>query len=162
MRPPPVPAAGVFHGFEVVKMQIEPVIGVTPELLAAMERLIPQLTNKRLPTEDELRALVGSECSSLLVAREHEGTSIVGMACVSVYRVPTGVRAVIEDVVVETTARGQGIGEALTRRCLEIARQKGAATVALTSNPSREAANRLYVRMGFERRETNAYIYRFA
>ena len=143
-------------------MQIELVIGVTPELLGAMERLIPQLTNRQLPTEAELQALVESQCSSLLVAREHEGTPILGMACVSVYRVPTGVRAIIEDVVVETTARGQGIGEALTRRCLEVARQKGAASVALTSNPARKAANRLYLRMGFQLRGTNSYIYRFS
>ncbi len=144
-------------------MIIETAIAVMPELLGAMERLIPQLTKKSLPTKEELDALVQSPCSSLLIARQGEsGSAIVGMACVSVYRVPTGIRAIIEDVVVETTARGQGIGEALTRRCLEIARQKGAATVALTSNASGEAANRLYLRMGFERRETNSYIYRFS
>ena len=143
-------------------MLIESVSIVTPEVLSATERLVPQLTNKRPPTESELQALVQSECSSLLIARrDAAGSLVIGMACVSVYRVPTGVRAIIEDVVVETTARGQGIGEALTRRCLEIARQRGAATVTLTSNPNRAAANRLYLRMGFERRETNSYIYRF-
>lgn len=144
-------------------MVIENVIAVTPELLSAVERLVPQLTNKRAPTKEELEALASSECSTLLIARQNGAESaIVGMACVAVYRVPTGVRAIIEDVVVETTARGQGIGEALTRRCLEIAKQKGAAHVTLTSNASREAANRLYLRMGFERRETNSYIYRFS
>ncbi len=143
-------------------MQIESVMAINLELLDAMQRLVPQLTNKRLPTQSELRALVQSECSSLLIARDRDGGPIVGMACVAIYRVPTGVRAIIEDVVVETTARGQGIGEALTLRCLEIAKQKGAASVTLTSNPAREAANRLYLRMGFQRRETNAYIYRFS
>ncbi len=143
-------------------MLIDAIGAVTPELLDATQRLVPQLTNKRPPTETELRALVGSECSSLLVAHEQEDGPIVGMACVAVYRVPTGVRAIIEDVVVETTARGQGIGETLTLRCLEIAKQKGAASVTLTSNPAREAANRLYLRMGFQRRETNVYIYRFS
>ncbi len=143
-------------------MQIELVTAVTDELVAAMERLIPQLTKKRVPSEGELQALVQSECSSLLMARTGEaGTPIAGIACVAVYRAPTGVRAIIEDVVVETTARGQGIGEALTRRCLEIAQQKGAATVTLTSHPGREAANRLYLRMGFQRRNTNSYIYHF-
>ncbi len=143
-------------------MLIETVIAVTPELVSAMERLVPQLTNRPAPTVQELEALVQSEGSSLLVARQGDaGSAIVGMACVAVYRVPTGVRAIIEDVVVESTERGQGVGEALTRRCIEIAQQKGAATVALSSNPAREAANRLYVRMGFVRRETNSYIYRF-
>ena len=144
-------------------MLIETVIAVTPELLSAVTRLVPQLTSKPAPTREELEALVQSESSTLLIARQAEaGSPILGMACVSVYRVPTGIRAIIEDVVVETTERGQGIGEALTRRCLEIAQQKGAATVTLTSSPNREAANRLYLRMGFERRETNAYIYRFS
>lgn len=144
-------------------MQIELVTAATDEVRASMQSLISQLTNKLPPTEAELQALVQSECSSLLMARaEGAGSPIAGMACVAVYRVPTGVRAIIEDVVVETTARGQGIGEALTRRCLEIARQKGADSVALTSNPGRDAANRLYLRMGFQRRETNSYVYRFA
>ena len=142
-------------------MLIETVSAVTPEIYAAIQGLVPQLSNKRPPTEAELQALVQSECGSLLVARGQAGGPILGMACVAVYRVPTGVRSIIEDVVVETTARGQGIGEALTRRCMEIARQQGAAQVTLSSNPRRDAANRLYERMGFKRRNTNAYIYYF-
>ncbi len=142
-------------------MQIDLVDEVTEELKAAMRRLIPQLTVRQPPADAELQALVQSECSSLLVARAADG-SIVGMACVSVYRVPTGIRAVIEDVVVDSTQRGQGIGEALTRRCLNVARGKGAGSATLTSNPAREAANRLYIRMGFTRRDTNSYIYRFS
>ncbi len=143
-------------------MKIDLVTAVTPELMSAMSRLVPQLTSKSPPSQAELEALISSGSSSLLIARgEGEPGSIVGMACVSVYRVPTGVRAIIEDVVVDATARGQGLGEALTLRCLEIAKQKGAPAVTLTSNPGREAANRLYLRMGFTRRETNAYIYKF-
>ncbi len=143
-------------------MHIELVTVVTDEIVAAMQQLIPQLTSKQPPSESELQALVASDCSALLIARSDGPQSIiVGTACVAVYRVPTGVRAIIEDVVVDATARGQGIGETLTRRCMEIARQKGAAAVTLTSNPGREAANRLYVRMGFTRRETNAYFYKF-
>jgi len=134
---------------------------VTGELQAAMKRLVPQLTVRKPPTEAELLALVQSEGSSLVVARGDD-SAIVGMACLSVYRVPTGIRAIIEDVVVDTDARGQGIGEALTRHCLNIARLKGAGAVTLTSNPARDAANRLYLRMGFTRRDTNSYIYRFS
>jgi ribosomal protein S18 acetylase RimI-like enzyme len=142
-------------------MHIELITEATEELQAAASRLVPQLTSKPPPTESELDALIHSESSLLLVARG-DGGSIVGMACVTVYRVPTGVRAIIEDIVVDQSARGQGIGEALTRECLGIARAKGAAAVTLTSNPGREAANRLYVRMGFARRDTNDYIYRFS
>ncbi len=142
-------------------MRIETVTEVTHELQGALKRLVPQLTVRKPPTHTELVTLIGSESSSLLVAREDDD-SIVGMACVAVYRVPTGIRAVIEDVVVDTAARGRGIGEALTRACLNLARAKGAGAVTLTSNPAREAANRLYLRMGFTRRDTNDYIYRFS
>jgi ribosomal protein S18 acetylase RimI-like enzyme len=140
--------------------QIEIATQASDELMEAMARLVPQLTVRQPPSHDELLALIRSESSTLLLARGDD-RSIVGIGCVSVYRVPTGIRAIIEDVVVDSLARGRGLGEALTRACLEQARMKGAVAVTLTSNPSREAANRLYLRMGFTRRETNAYIYRF-
>jgi ribosomal protein S18 acetylase RimI-like enzyme len=140
-------------------MNIELITEASEELWEALQRLIPQLTStKHSPARGELLALINSEASSLLIARRAD-ERIAGIACLIVYRVPTGVRAIIEDVIVDETARGSGIGEALTRRCLEIARDKGAASVTLTSNPSRQAANRLYLRLGFKRRDTNAYIY---
>ena len=95
----------------------------------------------------------------LLIARSDNG--IIGAANLTVYRVPTGIRAIIEDVIVDESARGQGIGEALVRRCLEIAHTKGASGVSLTSNLKRLAANKLYQKMGFTRRETNAYYFKF-
>ncbi len=99
--------------------------------------------------------------SSVLFIALEDGGRIVGAANVSVYRVPTGIRAIIEDVIVDGSAHGQGIGEALVLRALEEARFQGAPAVTLTSNPKREAANRLYTRMGFQLRETNAYVYKF-
>src|SRR5512133_4383062 len=113
-------------------MQIEEITAVTPDLLVAVKALVPQLTVKAPPSEAELQMLVGSDASTLVVARD-EQDAICGMACISVYRVPTGIRAIIEDVVVDESARGQGIGEALTRRCLNVARRKGAGSVTLTS-----------------------------
>jgi len=142
-------------------MQIETVHQATNELWDVFQRLVPQLTsNNPPPTREELTSLVNSEASTILIARSNSN-AILGAACVSVYRVPTGVRAVIEDVIVDESARGQGIGEALVRSCLEVAGSKGASGVSLTSNPRREAANRLYQRMGFKKRETNAYYYKF-
>lgn len=142
-------------------MLIEIASVATQELWVAFQRLVPQLTNNNPPPSlDLLAALVQSEASTLLIARADDG-SILGAATLTVYLVPTGTRAIIEDVIVDGAARGQGIGEALVRRCLEIAREKGAPAVTLTSNPRREAANRLYQRMGFLRRETNAYVYKF-
>ena len=142
-------------------MQIEIVAQATEELWDAFQRLVPQLTsNNPPPSRADLESLVKSESSTLFIARAEQG-AILGAACLTVYRVPTGLRAVIEDVIVDASARGQGIGENLVRRCLEAAREKGAGGVSLTSNPKRESANWLYQRMGFKKRETNAYYYRF-
>jgi ribosomal protein S18 acetylase RimI-like enzyme len=142
-------------------MQIERVTEATGELLQAMQRLVPQLTsNNPPPSMDDLQALLASGSSVLFLARA-EGGSILGAANVTVYRVPTGVRAIIEDVIVDESARGQGIGEALVRQALDEAKARGAPAVTLTSNPGRVAANRLYQRMGFALRHTNAYVYKF-
>ncbi|MCL4530154.1 MAG: GNAT family N-acetyltransferase [Chloroflexi bacterium] len=142
-------------------MQIEIATRATEELWDAFQGLVPQLTsNNPPPSRDDLAALVKSESSTLIIARA-DNSSIIGAACVTVYRVPTGIRAIIEDVIVAESARGLGIGEALVQRCLDIARGKGAKGVSLTSNPKREAANKLYQKMGFRKRETNAYYFKF-
>jgi len=133
---------------------------VTPELVAAFERLIPQLsTSSSPPSERELRDIVESAASMLLIACDQDSGEIVGSLTLVLFRIPTGVRAWIEDVVVDEAARGRGVGEALNRYALEQARRAGAKTVDLTSRPSREAANRLYQRIGFEPRETNVWRY---
>ncbi len=121
---------------------------------------LPEVTPP--PTEAQLADLLASEASTLLVARWPDQTGpIAGILTLVIYRVPTGIRARIEDVVVDGDYRGKGIGEALTMEALRLAREAGANGVSLTSNPQREAANRLYRRLGFERRETNAYFYPF-
>ena len=141
-------------------MQIAIVTQADEKLWDAFQRLVPQLTSNNLPpARDDLAALVKSESSMLLIARTDNG--IIGAANLTVYRVPTGIRAIIEDVIVDASARGEGIGEALVRRCLEIAHTKGASGVSLTSNLKRLAANKLYQKMGFTRRETNAYYFKF-
>ena len=143
-------------------MYIEKVSEVTEELCKALQRLVPQLgAHKTPPTFDELSALVKSEASTLLVAREpDERGPIAGVLCLTVYRVPTGVRSIIEDVIVDESMRRGGIGEALVREAIERARGAGASGVALTSRPEREAANRLYRSIGFELRQTNPYFYK--
>ena len=131
---------------------------VTDEVVQAFGVLIPQLSRSNpAPTRAELEALVASEASTLFVARV-DGR-IAGLLTLAMFRIPTGVRAWIEDVVVDESARGHGVGEALNRAALDHARANGAITVDLTSRPSREAANRLYKRMGFEQRDTNVYRY---
>ena len=143
-------------------MIIETQATVTDELLDALTRLIPQLkiSSPRL-TRDDVAALVSSDSVTLLTARADASARIVGMLTLIVYRVPTGVRARIEDVVVDESARGRGVAVELVQRALELAREKGADGVALTSNPRRETANKLYQKVGFKRWETNVYFYKF-
>ncbi|MBK8616283.1 MAG: GNAT family N-acetyltransferase [Anaerolineales bacterium] len=138
-------------------MQVDIVTQADEELYQAFQRLIPQLTNNNPPPSlNELTAVVRETASTLMIARDESGV-IVGALTLAAYRVPSGVRAMIEDVIVDESARGQGIGEALIQRAIAVAKEKGVGTIALTSSPFREAANRLYVRMGFQKRETNAY-----
>ena len=134
---------------------------VEDELVDAFARLIPQLSRSNpAPDAVALGRIVDSEASTLLIARDESGR-IVGSMTLAMFRIPTGLRAWIEDVVVDEDARGRGIGRVLNERALEIARDAGARTVDLTSRPSREAANRLYQRLGFVERETNVYRYTF-
>lgn len=131
---------------------------VTPELVAAFARLIPQLSRSSAPPNgDEIAAMIASDSSDVLIARDHTG--ILGSLTLVTFRIPTGVRAWIEDVVVDDAARGKGVGDKLNRFALDLAGRKGAKTIDLTSRPSREAANRLYQRIGFLPRETNIYRY---
>lgn len=135
---------------------------VTPELLEAFERLIPQLsTSNPAPSEAELGELVASPATTLFLARSDDG-AIVGTLTLCAFRIPTAVRAWIEDVVVDAAASRQGAGRALTEAALEEARRQGARTVDLTSRPSREAANLLYQALGFQPRTTNVYRYDLA
>lgn len=139
--------------------RIEKATEVTEELISAMAKLIPQLSSSNPPpTRAQLQEMIASPAITLLIARD-EGGAIVGSLTLAVFRIPTALRAWIEDVVVDAGQRGKGLGEALTRHALQAARDAGATTVELTSRPSREAANRLYQRIGFERRETNVYRY---
>ena len=128
------------------------------ELIEAFQRLIPQLSSSNPPpTQDELAEIISAPSTVLFIARLDE--HIVGTLTLATFRIPTGVRAWIEDVVVDTAARGHGVGEALNQAAILEAHHRGAITVDLTSRPSREAANRLYQRIGFVARDTNVYRY---
>jgi ribosomal protein S18 acetylase RimI-like enzyme len=138
---------------------VEEVREATPEIVAGLDRLLPQLSASASRADMQaVTRVVESEVTRLLIAGDPHG-QIIGTLTVAVFRIPTGTRAWIEDVVVDSSARGQGIGEALTRAALAIAADAGANSVDLTSRPSREAANRMYRRLGFAARETNVYRY---
>ena len=130
----------------------------TPALVAAFAQLLPQLSKSAVPpTQTQIAEMINSPATEVLVA--YDGESIVGLLTFVVFRIPSGVRAWIEDVVVDDAARGRGVGEALSRAAVGLAAEKGARTIELTSRPAREAANRLYGRLGFVARETNVYRY---
>jgi len=139
--------------------EVSEVSEVTDEVVAAFERLIPQLSRSNPPPgRDQLEAMARSEATIVFIARDPDrGGEIVGSLSLALFRIPTGLRAWIEDVVVDESARGRGVGAALNQAALGRARAAGARTVDLTSRPSRHAANRLYRRLGFVERETNVY-----
>lgn len=154
---------------------IEEVTAITPEIVAAMARLLPQLSPGALPLGlRELGEIVASPATTLLVARTRtevgaDGTvmgnpgasgsqaQVVGTVTLVAFRIPSGLRCRLESLVVDRSARGRGVAEGLCRAVLARAKDMGAITVDLTSSPTRSAANRLYQRLGFERRETNVY-----
>ncbi len=146
-------------GDEITVEEVREPCDVTPEVVDALGQLVPQLSSSPAPSAADVARIVGGQCTTLLIARSGAGR-VVGSLTLVVFRVPTGLRAWIEDVVVDASIRGKGVGEALVRSALDRARQAGVGTVDLTSRPSREAANRLYRRIGFETRQTNVYRYR--
>jgi ribosomal protein S18 acetylase RimI-like enzyme len=139
-------------------MEIERVTEVDDELVAAFARLIPQLSQATPPGYAELAAIVAAPGSVVLVARD-DARAIVGTLTLTLYQIPTGPQARIDDVVVEAAMRGRGVAEALSGEAIRLARVAGARSITLTSRPERTAANRLYRRLGFHRIETNVYRY---
>jgi ribosomal protein S18 acetylase RimI-like enzyme len=140
-------------------VRIEEAAAVSDELVSAVAGLLAQLSaSAEPPSEAQLGEIVASPASRLLLARDDDEV-LVGMLTLVLFPIPSGIRAWIEDVVVEERARGRGIAAALTHEALRVAAAHGARTVELTSRPDREAANRLYAKLGFRRRDTNVYRY---
>jgi len=142
-----------------MNIEIEDIQKVTEEVIDAMNRLIPQLSSAHpSPSILDLEKIVSSPCTALLVARDiNQNNKIVGSLALVLYRIPTGVRAWIEDVVVDQDERKKGIGQALNRFAMDYASKRGAHSINLTSRPNRKAANHLYRNLGFKKRETNVY-----
>ena len=141
-------------------IEVKEITEMSQKVCDAFARLVPQLSSSAsIPTYAEVEDLINSKAGIVLAATDTDdpNAEILGMMTLVVFRIPTGIRAWIEDVVVDGNARGKGIGEKLVRSAVERAKQEGAKTVDLTSRPSREAANRLYRPCGFETRETNIY-----
>jgi len=142
-----------------MSIEVEAVDRVTDELVEAATRLLSQLSSSAAPlSADGLDRIAHHQATTLLVARSQG--AVVGMLTLVTFPLPSGLRARIEDVVVDQAARGQGIGTALTTAALRLAQDQGARSVDLTSRPSRTAANRLYQQLGFQLRDSNPYRYK--
>lgn len=139
-------------------MKVEEVTKYSTGILDALNKLIPQLTTtKKTVKEKMLRSVIESDSVHLLVA-ENEG-KVLGAVTLAIFPIPTDIRAVVEDIVVDATERGKGVGIQLMRMAIEFSKKKGVKIVNLTSNPNRIAANSLFQKMGFNKRETNVYRY---
>lgn len=137
-------------------MNVEVCTEVGDDLVDAMARLVPQISSSSPPpTAAQLQEIVDHDACFLLVATEDN--TFLGSMTLVVFPIPTGIRAWIEDVVVDESARGKGVGAALNTEAISLAERLGAKSIDLTSRPSREAANRLYQRLGFEKRESSVY-----
>ena len=142
-------------------VSIRPVTEVTESLTDAYRVLIPQLSSSsNPPTGEALQRIIESDSAQILIAEDENG-DILGTMTLIIFQIPTGIRAWIEDVVVDSSARGKGIGKKLNLAALELAKQAGAKTVDLTSRPARQEANQLYRSIGFAERETNVYRFSF-
>ncbi|MFD7132890.1 GNAT family N-acetyltransferase [Streptomyces sp. NPDC059894] len=140
----------------IMSVEIEAVREASDEMVAAFARLLPQLSSTAVPLDrDAVTRMVASDANTVLVARVQG--EIVGTLTLVMFPVPSGLRARIEDVVVDEAARGHGVGAVLTEEALRLAGKAGARTVDLTSRPSRQTANRLYERLGFQSRESRVY-----
>ena len=138
-------------------MRVERVTEATQELVETIDRLLPQLTEARTPpTVAQLEDVVSNQ--TLLVARDDDGR-ILGTMTFVLYRVASGIKGRIEDVIVDESARGQGVGETLVREGMRLANEAGVLMLELTSMPYRQSANRLYKRLGFVRKPTNVYVW---
>jgi ribosomal protein S18 acetylase RimI-like enzyme len=141
-----------------MSIEVAKVTKATPELTRALNVLIPQLSSSASPlSEADVAELVANEAVTLLIAKD--GETVVGTLTLVTFPIPTGLRAWIEDVVVDEDARGLGVGVALTTAAIDLAKSMGVKSIDLTSRPSREAANAMYVKTGFVKRETNVYRY---
>jgi ribosomal protein S18 acetylase RimI-like enzyme len=142
----------------MAEFEIERIIAVTPSVADSIAALVGQLSSSaKPPSREELENIVNTPGTVVMAVRHLD--DLIGMLTLVVYSIPTGIPAHIEDVVVDERYRGRGIAEALTREALAQAEAAGARTVDLTSRPSRQAANRLYGKLGFQKRDSTFYRY---
>lgn len=142
-------------------ISIKEIQKLTKEIYNEIKNLLAQLTSAEISlTQRDLERIIASQNSIIFVAMDKKtNEKIVGILTLVIIDIPTGMLARIEDVVVDKDVRGMGIGETITTAAIQKAKELGITKIDLTSNPKREAANRLYQRLGFKERVTNIYRY---
>lgn len=138
-------------------MRVDVVTEITDGLVEAFGRLLPQLSSSAKPLDAQALSRIATHPGNRVLVAVDDNAGIIGSLTLVTFPIPSGLRARIEDVVVDEAARGRGVGALLTEEALRLAREMGARTVDLTSRPSREAANRLYEKLGFDRRDSRVY-----
>lgn len=140
-------------------IKIEQVTKYSAEIAKTIRRLAQQIDDnyKPLSDEDVEEMLTSSSVYSLFFAYDISTKEVLGMVMLLVYRIPYTRKAYLEDLIVDKSFRGRGIGKALLKKAVETAKSKGALYVDLTSRPSRIESNGLYEKFGFKKRETNVY-----
>jgi len=142
-------------------MEIVEITEYSDDFLEAINALLPQLSPTSKPLrEEDLKKIIKSNCAKLFFAVENKQS--LGTLTLVMFKIPTGTRAWIEDIVVDRKSRGRGIGKRLIKHVIQLAKQSGAITVDLTSHPSRKTANALYKKAGFKTRATNVYRYKIS
>ncbi len=137
---------------------VEQVKTFSPQIAESIRKLTKQLDDQFEPLSDEeIEVMITSSCNHLFVARHSDSDLIIGMVTLILYRIPYTKKGIVEDLVVDTSFRGQGIAKKLISRVLKKAQEEEVYYVDLTSQPMRESANILYKQLGFEERNTNSY-----
>lgn len=128
------------------------------EDLESINDLLAQLSDSpRQLNEQKLKELIRQPNFFLLAVRT-ANDNIVGMASLVVYETLMGRIGVIEDVVVDQNHSGRDIAECLMIvELIKTARKLNVHCVDLTSHPDRMVANKLYQKLGFQKRDSNFY-----
>lgn len=139
-------------------MKIEELTSTEEVTLDGLNRLLKQLSDEIVPlSQQQLNFIISAEHIHLLVIKDKD--RIIGMLTLIENSLLSGHKAWIDDVVVDTDRRGEGIARMLLDSAIQLANSLGIEKIDLTSRPDRIAANELYKRVGFAQRNTNVYRY---
>jgi ribosomal protein S18 acetylase RimI-like enzyme len=142
---------------ERIIMEIKEITNYHDRTKIEIDSLLELLLNKKASiSASALQEIISSDSSHLFFAFD-ENKNCMGMLTVGIYISPTGKKAWIEDVVVGERFRGKGIGEALVKYAIDFVKEQKVHLLTLTSRPARIAANKLYMKLGFVKKETNVY-----